>query len=90
MILARSALEDLIQKGQVLPGSRVDLVRSAIGMVVRAGSPKPEIGTVEALKRTLLGARSIAYSASASGVPLSTELFPRLGIAEQIAGNWRP
>ena len=42
---------------------------------------------MEALKRTLLGARSIAYSASASGVPLSTELFPRLGIAEQIAGR---
>src|SRR6185295_16960635 len=65
-------------------GSRVDLARSSIGMVVRAGARKPDIGSVEALKRTLLDAQSIAYSASASGVYLSTELFPRLGIADQI------
>ena len=67
-----------------MPGSRVDLVRSSIGVAVRAGAPKPDISSVEALKRTLLGAKSIAYSASASGVYLSQELFPRLGIADQI------
>ena len=78
------ALDDLIKQGKVVPGSRVDLVRSVIGMAVRTGAPKPDISTVEALKRTLLQAKSIAYSASASGVYLSTELFQRLGIADQM------
>lgn len=84
VILARDALDDLVAKGKVVPGSQVDLVRSAIGMAVRAGAPKPDISSVEALKRTLLAAKSIAYSASASGVYLSTELFPQLGIADAI------
>ena len=87
VILAAPALDGLIKQGRVGRGSRVDLVRSTIGMVVRAGAPKPDISTPEALKRTLLDAKSIAYSASASGTYLSTELFPRLGIAEQIKGK---
>jgi molybdate transport system substrate-binding protein len=62
-------------------------VRSSIGVAVRAGAPKPDIGTLDALKRTLLQAKSIAYSASASGVYLSQEMFPRLGIADQIRGK---
>jgi molybdate transport system substrate-binding protein len=87
VILAGPALDGLVAKGQVVPGSRVDLVRSSIGMVVRAGAPKPDIGTVEALKRTLLEAKSIAYSASASGTYLSTELFPKLGVWDEIKGK---
>jgi molybdate transport system substrate-binding protein len=84
VIMAEPALRDLIARGQVIADSRVDLVRSSIGMIVKAGAPKPNISTVDAFKRTLLAARSIAYSASASGVYLSTELFPRLGIADQV------
>ena len=84
VIVASTVLDELIRQGKVVPGSRADLVRSSIGMAVRAGAPKPDIRTVDALKRTLLEAKSIAYSASASGVYLSTELFPRLGIADQI------
>ena len=56
-------------------------------MAVRAGARKPDIGSVDALKRALLEAKSIAYSDSASGVYLSTEMFQRLGIASQIAGR---
>jgi molybdate transport system substrate-binding protein len=89
VIMAASALDDLIKQGKVVAGSRVDLVRSSIGMAVRAGTPKPDISTVEALTRTLLRAASIAYSSSASGVYLSTELFPRLGIADRIAAKSR-
>jgi len=89
VILAREALDDLVAKGRVVPGSQVDLVRSAIGMAVRAGAPKPDISSVDALTRTLLAAKSIAYSASASGVYLSTELFPRLGVAEAIKDKSR-
>jgi molybdate transport system substrate-binding protein len=84
VIMAGPALDDLIRQGKVRAGSRVDLVQSYIGMAVKAGAPKPDIRTVDALKRTLLAAKSIAYSDSASGVYLSTELFPKLGIAELI------
>jgi molybdate transport system substrate-binding protein len=89
VIMAASPLDDLIEEGAILAGSRVDLARSTIGMAVRAGAPKPDISSVDALKRTLLRARSIAYSSSASGVYLSAELFPRLGIADQIAAKCR-
>jgi molybdate transport system substrate-binding protein len=87
VILAAPALEDLIKQGKVVAGSRVDLVRSRIGIAVRKGSPRPDISSVEALTRTLLQAKSIAYSDSASGTYLSTVLFPRLGIADRIAGR---
>ena len=84
VIVADDALEQLIKDGRVIAGSRVDLARSSIGMAVRAGAPKPDISSVDALKRTLLQAKSIAYSASVSGLYLSTELFQRLGIADQV------
>jgi molybdate transport system substrate-binding protein len=87
VIMAAPALDDLIKQGKVRDGSRVDLVKSYIGMAVKAGAPRPDISTVEALKQTLLAAKSIAYSDSASGVYLSTELFPKLGIADQIMGK---
>jgi molybdate transport system substrate-binding protein len=87
VILARPALDELVKQGTVVPGSVVDLVRSSIGVAVRAGAPRPDISSVDALKRSLLQARSIAYSASASGVYVSTELFPRLGIADQVRGK---
>ncbi|WP_149537035.1 substrate-binding domain-containing protein [Siccirubricoccus phaeus] len=84
VVLAAPALDRLVTAGHVLPGSRTDLVESTIGMVVRAGARHPDISTVDALRRTLLEAKSIGYSASASGTYLSNELFPRLGVAEQV------
>ena len=89
VIMVGSALDDLIHRSKVVADSRVDLARSRIGMVVRAGAPRPDIGSVEAFKRTVLAAKSIAYSDSASGVYLSQVLFPRLGIAAQVAGKSR-
>jgi molybdate transport system substrate-binding protein len=84
VILSDGGLEALMKDGKLVPDSRVDLARSQIGVAVRKGTPKPDISTVEALKQTLLNAKSIAYSASASGTYLSTEMFPKLGIAEQM------
>ena len=84
VIVADAALTDLINDGHVIADSRVPLAHSSIGMAVRAGAPKPDISSVEALTRTLLQAKSIAYSASVSGTYLSQELFPRLGIADQV------
>ena len=84
VIMAGPALDDLVKKGKVMPGSRVDLVRSSIGFAVRSGASKPDISTMAALKKTLLEAKSIAYSASASGVYFSTEMLQKMGIAEQV------
>ena len=89
LIMVGYALDSLIKQGKVLPDTRVDLARSGIAMAVRAGAPKPDISSADAFKRTLLAAKSIAYSDSASGVYLSTELFPRLGIFDQIKGKSR-
>jgi molybdate transport system substrate-binding protein len=89
VIVVGSGLESLMKEGRIVPASRVDLARSLIGVAVRSGSPRPDISSVEALRRTLLRAGSIAYSASASGLYVSTELFPRLGIADQVADKAR-
>ena len=85
LILASPALDSFIKGGAVQPGTRVDLVASVIGVAVKAGAPKPDISTIPALRQALLNAKSVAYSASASGTYLSTELFPKMGIAEQMS-----
>ncbi|HEY2015016.1 MAG TPA: substrate-binding domain-containing protein [Bryobacteraceae bacterium] len=87
LIMVRSALDGLIRAGRVIPRTEVDLVRSRIGLAVKAGSPKPDISTVASLKRTLLGAKSVAYSDSASGVYVSGQLFRRLGIVHEMAAK---
>lgn len=84
IILAREGLKDLIDEGRIVRGTDVDLARSVIGMIVRAGAPKPDISSVEALKQTLLHAKSVAMSSSTSGVYLTTVLFPRLGISNEM------
>ena len=84
LILASPSLDDFIKSGAVQPGTRVDLVASVMGAVVKSGAPKPDISTMAGLKSALLNAKSVAYSASASGVYLSTELFPKMGISEQM------
>ena len=87
--MADDALNELIKNGRVLADSRVELARSGIGMAVRKGAAKPDISSLDALTRTLLQAKSIAYSASVSGRYLTTELFQRLGIADQVMGKSR-
>jgi molybdate transport system substrate-binding protein len=89
VIMDGTAADDLGSKGLVRSDSKTVLARSLIGMVVRAGAAKPDIGSVEALRSTLLAAQSIAYSDSGSGTYLSTTLFPKLGVADQIAGKSR-
>jgi polyvinyl alcohol dehydrogenase (cytochrome) len=89
VIIEDAALQELAASGLILPGTRVPLARSGIGLAVRAGAPKPDISSLDALRRALLQARSVAYSASVSGRYVSTELFQRLGIAEQMAAKSR-
>ena len=89
LIMAAGGIDDLTKAGRVVAGSRVDLARSSIGMAVRAGAPKPDISSVDALTRALLAAKSVAFSSSVSGVYISTELFQRLGIANQMLAKSR-
>jgi molybdate transport system substrate-binding protein len=84
IILAAPALDGFIREGKAVEGSKVDLAESRIGFAVREGAPKPDISTVEALRRTLLEAPSIAYSASASGTYFANEMVQRLGVADQV------
>jgi molybdate transport system substrate-binding protein len=89
VILDGGAADELGRRGLVRADSKVELARSLIGMVVRAGATKPDIGTVDAFRSTLLAAKSIAHSDSGSGTYLSTKLFAQLGVADQIAGKSR-
>jgi len=89
VILDGNAADELARRELVQAGSKTELARSLIGMVVREGAAKPDIGSIEAFRSTLLAAKSIAYSDSGSGTYLSTTLFAKLGIADQIAGKSR-
>lgn len=89
VIVADAVLVGFIKDGLIMAESYTPLARSAIGMAVRTGAPKPDISTAGALKRTLLQAKSIAYSASVSGDYVSTELFQRLGVADQVVSKSR-
>jgi molybdate transport system substrate-binding protein len=87
VIVNADALDGLIKDGLIIANSRVDLARSRIGMAVRSGAPRPDISSLEALTRALLNAKSVALSSSVSGDYFTKELFPRLGIAEQMVGK---
>jgi molybdate transport system substrate-binding protein len=89
VIMVGYALDELIKKGHVVGDSRADLAWSPIAMAVKMGAPKPDIATVDAFKRALLAAKSIAYSDSASGVYLSTTLFKQIGVYDQIKDKAR-
>jgi molybdate transport system substrate-binding protein len=76
-------IDDFIRNGKVAAGTRIIFARAGIGVAVKAGAPKPDIGTPEAFKQAMLAAKSIAYSQTASGVYVA-KLMERLGIAEQL------
>jgi len=89
LIMVGYALADLAKQGKVIADSRVDLVKSPIGIAVKSGAPKPDISSADSIKRALLAAKSIAYSDSASGVYVSTEMFAKLGIADEMKDKAR-
>jgi molybdate transport system substrate-binding protein len=89
LIMVGDALGEMIEQGKAVRASRVDLVHSPIGMAVRAGASKPDIRTPDALKQTLLNAKSVVYSDSASGIYVGGELFKRLGIAAEMKDKAR-
>ena len=87
VIMVGYALQKMVDAGTV--GDHVDLVRSSIAMVVKAGAPVPDIGTLDTLRAVLLAAKSVAYSDSASGVYIQNTLFKKMGIEEQMRGKSR-
>lgn len=89
VIVAEGVLRQFIAEGLVLGEGLKVIARSSIALAVRAGAPRPDISSVDALRRTLLQAKSIGYSASESGKYFTTELVQRLGIADQVLGKSR-
>jgi molybdate transport system substrate-binding protein len=87
LIMVGYALDKLVEQGAVIPDSRVKLAQSGIGVVVRAGAPRPDVSSVDALRRAMLAAKSVAYSDSASGVYIQNEMFKRMGIEDQMKGK---
>jgi molybdate transport system substrate-binding protein len=86
-IITREAIDRLVRDGTIVAGSTADLAQSGVGLAVRAGAPKPDIGTVAAFRRTLLEAKSIAFSRlGASGIHFA-EVIERLGIADEVRGK---
>jgi len=83
-ILTETGIDKLIAAGTLAAGSRVDVARSFVGVAVRAGAPRPAIGTVAAFRQALLDARSIAYSAAGASGLFFTGLIERLGVADEV------
>ena len=83
VIMQASSIDELVKLGRVAPGGRFDLAKSGVGIAVRAGAPRPDISSGDALKRALLAAKSLAYSTGPSGVYIIS-LFSRMGIADEL------
>jgi molybdate transport system substrate-binding protein len=90
VILSREGLGELIAANSIAAGSDVDLARVPLGVAVPAGTVKLDVTSVEAFKKAMLAAKTIAVPASTSGIWLQSDLFPRLGIAEKITVKATP
>ena len=82
VVLQISSIDEQIAEGRLVPGSRVDFARSLVGAAVRAGAPRPDISSGEALKRTLLASKSIVVSSGPSGIYM-LGLFEKMGIPRE-------
>jgi molybdate transport system substrate-binding protein len=82
-ILTAQVIDDLLKEGR-LAGSKVDLAKSGSGFGVKAGGPKPDVSTAQALKQTLLAAKTIGYSPRGATGPVFIGITEKLGIAEQV------
>jgi molybdate transport system substrate-binding protein len=79
VVLASEVIDALAAEGRIVAGSRIDLVRSGVAVAIRAGAPRPDIRSEDALRRAVLAARSVGYSTGPSGVHLA-KLFERWGV----------
>lgn len=84
VICSREGLQDLIAQKRIVAGTGVDLAQAPVGVAVRAGTPKPDVSTVEAFKQLMLKSKNVAVPASTAGIFLLKDVFPRLGIADKV------
>jgi molybdate transport system substrate-binding protein len=84
VIMSREGMAELAREGRIAQGTDADLATAVIGVAVRAGARKPDVGSVDGFRQALLGAKLIAVPASTSGIFLVEEVFPKLGIADRI------
>jgi molybdate transport system substrate-binding protein len=85
-VLAAAAIDTLIASGHLQPGSRVDIVRSPMGVAVRAGASRPDVGSEDAVRHAVAAARAVGYSTGPSGTYL-LGLFDRWGLAGALKGR---
>jgi molybdate transport system substrate-binding protein len=83
-ILTSDVLDDLIKQGKIAPGGRADISRTGLGMGVRAGAPKPDISSAEALKKTFLSAKSISFNPTGASAAPTYAMFSRMGITDAV------
>jgi molybdate transport system substrate-binding protein len=86
VIAPASSIDNLIRQGRLAEGSHVDVAKSAIGVAIRPGAPRPDLASGETLKRSLLNAKAIVLSGGPSGIYLN-QLFRKMGIADAIKGK---
>jgi len=84
VLLTAEGIDELTARGTVVPGSRLPLGSSGVGIAVRKGAPQPDIGSLEALKRSLLAAKSVAHSRHGASGLYFAELLERLGLADKL------
>ncbi|NVN84734.1 MAG: substrate-binding domain-containing protein [Rhodopseudomonas sp.] len=89
-VLLPALIDDLLKQGKVAVGTRVDVSRAAVAVAVKKGAPKPDIGSTETLKKTLLNAKSIAYSSEGGSGTYFKGLIERLGIAAEVSEKLKP
>ena len=87
VIMSREGLNDLIAEGRIEAGTDVDLAQTPLGVSVRSGARKPDIGTVESFKQTLLLAKTVTFPSSTTGIWMVNKLFPQLGIGKALEGK---
>jgi molybdate transport system substrate-binding protein len=83
VIMSKAGLTELVKEGRIAKGTEVDLAQTPLAVAVRAGSPKPNVSTVEAFRQTLLQAKSITFQSS-TVIYLRDRLLPQLGITENV------
>jgi molybdate transport system substrate-binding protein len=89
-VLLPALIDDLLKQGKVAVGTKVDVSRAAVAVAVKKGAPKPDVGSAEALKKTLLNAKSIAYSSEGGSGTYFKGLIERLGIAAEVSEKLQP
>lgn len=87
VILSREGLDALIADRRIAAKTDLDLAQTPLGLAVRAGTPKPDISTIDAFKQALLRAKRINFPSSTTGIYMTDKLFPRLGIARELSGK---